>query len=426
MAWSGRHLRGRQHSGKAKWLETRRSGIRAGRLLVRVVNMVEARYGCTILAGWWRTYHNVDADFITRCTEAEFQRYIEERGWKEVDVSRAVRQALEDTERFGPFFLSWADPVDRVDLMQLKERRMLRQLQKELSIPWESYVVLEWAQGGRKIRDFEEVATRMGAMTKQSDQGKPVILCASLSMDPYGKHLQRFMGEVKEQGAWAAVVEGPRAVAWELGEKKCVLEGWSYGLVEYVTSEMSEALARKRRAMVIQTFQEPVDWSMALVKAEAPVPMQSVLKPVPWDAPGVWERPERLEVKGGIPRDPMLPQAVGHCWWKEGDERTMVYGMGGPGRWPLAEEAGRLEVMWIYDRAGPPGCLRKVSESELWKLQGRTEQEMIGGEESSFTTSELGHEGDWCAHGGKPLSRCGLHRCLHASPVQKGWDGCGH
>ena len=110
-AWHGSVvIYGGDNTVVKQWLETRRSGVRAGRLLIRVVNMVEARYGCTILAGWWRTYHNVDADFITRCTNEEFREYVKEKGWKEVDVGRAVRQALEDTERFGPCFLSWADP----------------------------------------------------------------------------------------------------------------------------------------------------------------------------------------------------------------------------------------------------------------------------------------------------------------------------
>lgn len=102
-------------------------------------------------------------------------------------------------------------------------------------------------------------------------------------------------------------------MAWELGEKKCKLEGWSYGLVEYVTSEMSEALARRRRGLVVQVVQassQPVDWAMALIRAEAPVPVQSILKPVPWDEVGRWVRPEKLDVRGGIPRDQMLPQGM--------------------------------------------------------------------------------------------------------------------
>lgn len=161
----------------------------------------------------------------------------------------------------------------------------------------------------------------------------PVVLCASLSMDPYGKHLLRALSEVKRRRAWVAIVEGPRAVAWELGEKQWKLEGWSYGLVEYVTSEMSEALARRRRGLVIQTFSQPVEWGMALIRAEAPVPLQTLMKPLAWEEAELWVRPEKLDVRGGIPRDQMLPQAVGHCWRKEAGEREVVYGMSGPGRY---------------------------------------------------------------------------------------------
>ena len=67
--------------------------------------------------------------------------------------------------------------------MQLKERRMLRQLQKELVIPWEEYLVTEWAQSGRLVKDFEEVALRLGARAAGLE-GAPVIVCASLSSAP--------------------------------------------------------------------------------------------------------------------------------------------------------------------------------------------------------------------------------------------------
>lgn len=44
--------------------------------MVRLANLVEMRYNCTILAGRWRSYHNVDADGITRCTAEEFDQYV--------------------------------------------------------------------------------------------------------------------------------------------------------------------------------------------------------------------------------------------------------------------------------------------------------------------------------------------------------------
>ena len=47
------------------------------------------------------------------------------------------------------------------------------------------------------------------------------------------------------------MVEGPKAVPWELGEKRCEREGWGYGLIDYVTTENGEGLARKRRCLVV-------------------------------------------------------------------------------------------------------------------------------------------------------------------------------
>lgn len=47
------------------WITKRQSGSRA-------VSMCEMRYGFVAIAGWWRAFHNVDSDFVTRCTEKEF------------------------------------------------------------------------------------------------------------------------------------------------------------------------------------------------------------------------------------------------------------------------------------------------------------------------------------------------------------------
>eukprot|EP00435_Cladocopium_sp_Y103_P041030 s1496_g11.t1 len=35
------------------WISSRRSGVRAGRLLIRVLNLVEMRFRCQVLGGWW-------------------------------------------------------------------------------------------------------------------------------------------------------------------------------------------------------------------------------------------------------------------------------------------------------------------------------------------------------------------------------------
>ena len=37
------------------WICGRRSRVRAGKLLIRVLNLVEMRFRCQVLGGWWRT-----------------------------------------------------------------------------------------------------------------------------------------------------------------------------------------------------------------------------------------------------------------------------------------------------------------------------------------------------------------------------------
>eukprot|EP00435_Cladocopium_sp_Y103_P076123 s50_g77.t1 len=369
-AWSGAVVvYGGDNVVVKNWLQTRRSSTRGGRLLIRVVNMVEMRTKCTVLAGWWRTYHNVDADYITRCTDEQY------RSLEEVDIEGAIRQALEDSEMFGPCFLSWHDEGDRTTLMQLKERRMLRQLQRELTIPWASFEVEEWAQTDRRVRDFEQVARGLGASQFQ-DERKPRLLCASIGSDPMGGQLKRVLDRALKSGVWVTLVEGPRQAAWELGEARCKKEGWHFDVDEFVTTEMGELMARRRRVLLVQHEGEAVEWKTALIKMEVPPSGISSLKPASWSEEGSWVRPHRLEISGPVPRDPMLPRPVGHMWLEADQEREMVYNIAGPIRWPLMKPGTQeMEPVLVYDRRGPPNALRKLRPEELWKLQGRSFEE---------------------------------------------------
>ena len=85
-----------------EWITGRKAGAKVGRLLVRIVNMLEMRYRFTLIASWWRTYHNVHADYLTRCNDQEFQEIVRQYSWEVVDVEGALKQALCDSKRFGP------------------------------------------------------------------------------------------------------------------------------------------------------------------------------------------------------------------------------------------------------------------------------------------------------------------------------------
>lgn len=356
------------------WLQSRKAGIRAGRILVRVVNMVEIRHGCVILAGWWRTYHNVDSDYLTRCNDEEYEEFCRKRDFEAVEVRGPILEALKDTEKFGPCFLSWGQDEDRAGLQRLKEKRMLRQLQKELEVPWQAIYVCEWAAEGREVKDFE-VARSLGAIDRPSSGG-PALGCATLGVDRQGIHLRRALDFFKKEGAWVGIVEGPRQVAWSAAEEWCARQGWHLVMEEFVTTEFGEALARRRQCLIISRWAIPEGWKQALVRVGVPVPMATILRKKEWND-ACWIRPERLEVGGGGPQQPLLPQVVGHVWWEKDAERMNLHGTSGPGRWPLLQApGGPLQEAVVFDRRGPPGAVRRLTMEELWRLKGRTLQQL--------------------------------------------------
>ena len=359
------------------WLQGRKSNVRGGRLLVRVVNMVEMRWGCHILAGWWRTYHNIDADYLTRCTDEEFDVFCKDKGFEVVDVKPYIKRALEDTGRFGPCFLYGSDDADHGVLAQLKERRVSRQIQKSLDIPWENIRVVEWAPQGRNVSDFISAAGAVGAMIEEGKEGVPTILAATLGVDCQGRQLCKVLETAVTAGAKLVIVEGPKSVNWELGLKKCEKKDWDCYLCDFLSTELGELMARRRRCLLASTNGPlPPDFEEGLVKMVSSVPVHYKLTSKPWEDL-VWKTPVRTVLESGIPRERLLPLPVGHHFWSEDGERMVTYGTGGPCYWPrMAEDGSGVIPPVLFDRRGPPGALRELTFEEIWVLQGRRKEDL--------------------------------------------------
>ena len=70
---------------------------------------------------------------------------MKEKGLQVLDISAAIHGALEDSVRYGACFL-WGPEKegDRALQLQLRERRVSKQIQRELEIPWKAFAVKEW------------------------------------------------------------------------------------------------------------------------------------------------------------------------------------------------------------------------------------------------------------------------------------------
>ena len=353
------------------WIEKRQSGSRVGRMLVRMLALCEMRYRFFVVAGWWRTYHNVDSDFITRCSDEEYEEVIAKRGWTAVRVDEDVVQAAIDSRRFGPCFLAWSDPEDRRVMMQLKERRLERMVDRPIRVAWENFAVHEWVPEGRTVKDFELVARSCGA------KGTVLIVAGTFGCDVQGKHVRTFIDCAEERKAEVVVAEGPSQVQWEAIEEWCARKGWHTGRLEFISTEFGEAMARRRIAVI--GMRDTITSEMAemsVVRAVVGAPVASRMSATTEVKDLLWKNPARLTLAPGVPRNPLLPHVVAHMWWEENGPRINVHGMTGPMRWPLRSPEGHgFEESIVYDRCGPPGRVRKLTPLEVWWCQGRTTED---------------------------------------------------
>ena len=335
--------------------------------------MCEMKYGFDVIAGWWRTFHNVDSDFITRCSEEEYQDYLKKRQWENVDVVEAIEEAVQDSRRFGQCFLSWADPEDRKVSMQLKEQRLRRTVDRPFGPPWPEILVKEWVAGERLVRDFEAIATACGA---NNEAAKWIVCAATVGCDIDGKILGKFLRWAEEAQAEVAVVEGPLLAGWKRMIETGTERGWHTHMVDFITTEFGEALARRRRAAVLT--KTPVEAELieaAMVRGVVATPLGAVLERREVSDGLAWMTPMKLEVTAGAPRNPLLPHIAAH-YWNDGEERRIAHGLTGPGKWPLrSKEGADYEELVLYDRCGPPGAVRRLSYEEIWQCQGRSKQE---------------------------------------------------
>ena len=372
--WSGRVvLYGGDNKIVREWMASRKAGTAVGRLLVRVLNLLEMRFRFNLLPAWWRTYHNIHADLLTRCTDAEFSELVREKGWEVIDVKQALQQAVVDSERFGPCLLAWGDE-DRQMIMQLKERRLQRAIPHALQPRWATLQFVELCGPSRLVADFYDAVTAAGGQARRATMKGPVerdeIAMVSMPPDVQGQAVEAVVHAGIQGPASLLLMEGPRGVNWDRGVELLEQAGWSYDLAEFVTTEFGEVAAR-RRVCLLASQELNLDGAFGATTCRGILgpPMSSALRPTRLVSQECWLYPERIVVDAGIPREPLLPFLKGH-FWQDGQRFNLV-STGGPLRWPLREGEGIQESV-VWDARGPPGAVRRLLPEEVWACQGRT------------------------------------------------------
>ena len=372
--WRGRVvLYGGDNQVVREWISSRKAGTPCGRLMVRMVNLLEMRYRFTLVPSWFRTFHNVHADMITRCSESDFDQLVQEKKWKLVDVRAALRQAAEDSERFGPCLLAWNDE-DRQVLMQLKERRLRRSIPGAVHPRWSGIEAVELGGAERLVFDFVDAIHAAGGRPRTATWRGPVknheVVFASFPPDLHGKVCFHAASAAIAGRASLVVFEGPRSVPWSQLAELFTHHAWEVSVAEFLTTEFGEAAAR-RRVCLVASFHVRVDYALEATTSRGRLapPAGALLRPAREVGQEHWIFPERTVLDAGIPREPLLPMLKGHFWIQ--GERFNLVSASGPIRWPLREGDG-VQASVVHDPRGPAGAVRKLSDAEVWRCEGRT------------------------------------------------------
>ena len=281
-----------------------------------------------------------------------------------VDVRMSIKQALEDTARFGPCFLSWEHEEDRYEMMRLRELRVFRAIHRQPKAV-SHLEIYEWTQRPRRVMDFQH-------FNNEEEEKVTKVIAATIGPDPRGRVIRKLWDHLAVEEFGGAVIEGPRDVAWEQCEEIAKRHGWRTSKMEFLTSELGEALVRRRIVVFVHKCEvKPEEIENLLVKDVNPPTLGTILQKAKEEA---WKPFEKWEPAMAEGNRHMLPVVGAHVWF-EGKERKMVYKMSGPGRWPLTKEDAGVEELYVLDRAAPTGTVRQLTDEEVWQAQGRSKEE---------------------------------------------------
>ena len=290
--------------------------------------------------------------------------------------------------------------------MRLHEIRVFRAIYRQPK-DLAGVKVTEWTMSGRAVKDYEYFG---------SSEGARHVVAATIGPDPAGKAL-RVLGRYLETTEFdAAILEGPREVAWEVLEGWAAKSGWKVAKVEFLTTEMGEALVRRRVGCILhQSALSEDEINSRLVRSVTPASIGSCLGP---SSQAKWLEVERYEPALGAGEDAMLAILGGHAWLEKGAERLNVYRTSGPCRWPLTRCEGReLEPLLVMDKSAPVGKVRQLSEQEIWVAQGRSVEEFRT-LALSLGEAEVAREGSRATGRRTALALLGL-----GAEVLQDWEG---
>eukprot|EP00971_Amphidinium_carterae_P056784 1122779-Amphidinium_carterae.2 len=258
------------NSNVVHWLRSRAPRNRLAQLLMRTLMCLEVKLRFSIQAYYVRTYHNKTADWLTRCTQEEFEAGIRERRLEWVSAELPWAEALAASERGDSLFLVGMDAADMQVAQALTGQHISRSLKSGTPFleGWRlcdmdgnqgDYAAVWSSWGGAVIScHTSKKSLYAGAVNDLTHLDLPDVqsvstnspkklLCAGTAPpDPSGVKGLRLARQAVSMGADAVILEAPKNHPWSRAEGYLRGKGWTVTVFEFETTALGAALWRRR------------------------------------------------------------------------------------------------------------------------------------------------------------------------------------
>ena len=380
-----------------QWLESRSAGNALARWLLRILGALEATHSFQTISAYFRTYHNVTADSLTRDKCEEVDELLQRHGLTLLDAKPdwALHLDRDWTRRV----IAWhgQDPGDQQVALQLAERRQGLPLPavptpRPAPRPGEKLQALEWratlgtyamAALGQGV--FSSLVPLKGGPSLESPIWPPTIrrsreqearttdcLLASFTEDPSGEEARRFASVVAKTGARVFWVDAPaKANLQPLTSLRS--QGWKVAELDVDFGELGEPTNTRRR--IVAACRDDLEpWILDDLASLCAPPRDGAwlekAKSIPDDA---WITGDRELFTGKILPSPSGHPSSGHIKpvgrLKEGPEGQYYFD-------PSKQLPTLRKTSWQEgDEAlllAQEGKVRRIQPVEVWRLKGGT------------------------------------------------------
>eukprot|EP00971_Amphidinium_carterae_P224535 4454252-Amphidinium_carterae.1 len=360
-----------------QWLKSRAPRNKLAQMLMKTLMCLEVKEKFVVHAYYVRTYHNSTADWLTRCTQEEFQEGLRTRKLEWVDAELPWREALVAAERGNLLFLVGMDEAD----LQVAQTLTTQRLESMPSNQLED--IHTWVLYDMDEPDGDYAAVWQGwngRVWEPEDCGR-LICTGTAPPDPSGVKGLKLAQRAVQLGAEAVVFDAPRVHDWSRTESFLREREWAVTAFEFDSTTMGAAVWRQRRGLIARkgdVARPPTPEELGL-QVVVGTPARHFLhrceeNEADAEADRWVTRPQFvLEPQLGRVFSPTGPKGAGHVCQQ--GVRKLICSVGSPLPAPRVTD-GRIEQLEVWDPSGKAGYLRRVQPQEWQNMQQGRERSL--------------------------------------------------